>query len=238
MIEYQTHPVDLYVGQRLYERRKKLQMSLSQLGEKMCLSHQQVQKYEKAATRISASVLYELSNILGVSVSYFYDGFNPDANEYYIPGVSDVISLERKKPFNVLLVEDSITDEVLTRKALEACDHEVNIHSVHDGIKALDFLRNKKGINTFPRPDVILLDLNIPKKTGMDVLRDMKRDAEIMDIPVIVLTNTINAKEMVDVYKAYASGFISKSFDLNQFKENISTMVSYWSHAVVLPNMA
>lgn len=236
-MDNQTHPVDMYVGNKLCLRRKSLQMSLSQLAEKMGISHQQIQKYEKGTTRISASVLYELASILGVSVEYFYEGFNPDANDYSVPGVEDTISLKRKEKFFVLLIEDSATDEVLTRKAIEACPQNVEVYSVHDGVEALQFLRNKRGINSFPRPDIVLLDLNIPKKDGMTVLKEMKRDAEIIDIPVIVLTNTINAHEMYEVYKAYASGFISKSFDINEFRRHIAIMIDYWSSAVVLPSM-
>jgi DNA-binding response OmpR family regulator len=84
----------------------------------------------------------------------------------------------------------------------------------------------------------VLLDLNIPKRDGQTVLKEIKRDREIQDIPVIILTNSISVQEMIMVYKNQASGYISKSFDYDVFQKNMIGLVDYWSTVVVLPNTA
>jgi CheY-like chemotaxis protein len=151
---------------------------------------------------------------------------------------TDIISHNLEKPLSILLVEDDPTDELLTRRALEAADHKVHIFCVHDGAQAIEFLRYKTMNVDFPRPDIVLLDLNIPKRDGQTVLKEIKRDREIQDIPVIILTNSISVQEMIMVYKNQASGYISKSFDYDVFQKNMIGLVDYWSTVVVLPNTA
>lgn len=209
-------------------------MSQLQLAELLRVSHQQVQKYEQGMTRISASTLYDIGRIMSVVPSFFYEGFNPT-----LPAsntIDDIISLERPKQLNILLVEDNASDEILTRKALEECDAEIIVHSVYDGIEALKCLRGRGSITPFQRPDIVLLDLNIPKKQGMEVLKEIKNDHELRHIPIIVLTNSINAQEMFETYRLYASGYITKSFDITRFNKNIIDMVEYWASAVILPS--
>lgn len=232
----QSHKIDLYVGERLRERRKHLGLSQSALGKMVGLSLQQIQKYEQGVNRIAASKLYEFSQAIGVPINYFYDGVEniQDGKEEEHNGQ---ISFIRKKPLAILLIEDNAADEVLTRKALEECEDENVVYSVHDGAEALQFMRNKKNINVFPRPDVVILDLNIPKLDGMSVLREIKRDRELQDIPVIILTNSINREEMLDAYRNQASGFICKSFDVKEFYRTINSLVKYWATVTILPSM-
>jgi DNA-binding response OmpR family regulator len=101
---------------------------------------------------------------------------------------------------------------------------------------ALDFLRNKTTSVDFPRPDVILLDLNIPKRDGATVLREIKRDRDISDIPVIIMTNSINFQEMISCYKSFAAGYICKPFDFDIFQNCIDSFARYWAQSVVLPS--
>lgn len=233
------HPVDVYVGHKIRERRQKLNLSLVDMSDKLDISHQQIQKYEQGITRVSASMLYDIAKVFGVTIAYFYEGYKENASGGIsnIPEKNDLIDFDKLRALNILLVEDDPSDEILTRKALDYTSCDANIHTVYDGVAALEFLRNKKGINNFPRPDIIFLDINIPKKDGVVVLRDIKRDSSLRDIPVIVLTNCINAHEMYEVYSAYASGFIAKSFDFKVFRENMVIVMDYWSKAVVLPYM-
>jgi len=230
-----NHTIDVYVGERLRQRRKALGLSQGDLGEMVDLSLQQIQKYEQGTNRIAASKLYEFSQVLRVPITYFYDGVDNAAISDNTG--SNIISFKRKRPLAILLVEDNAADEVLTRMALEECTVASEIFAVHDGAEALQFLRNKKKANTFPRQDVILLDLNIPKVDGMAVLKEIKRDREVDDIPVIVLTNSISRQEMLDAYKKGASGFMTKSFNVEEFNKNISLLVEYWSSVLVLPSM-
>jgi len=230
--------LDVYVGKRLREKRQKLGMTLAYVAERLSVSHQQIQKYEQAQSRISAGMLYHIGQLYGVPSQYFFDGFQATQQKKGEKVNTDIISHNLEKPLSILLVEDDPTDELLTRRALEAADHKVNIFCVHDGAQAIEFLRYKTMNVDFPRPDIVLLDLNIPKRDGQTVLKEIKRDREIQDIPVIILTNSISVQEMITVYKNQASGYISKSFDYDVFQKNMIGLVDYWSTVVVLPNTA
>ncbi|MES2253348.1 MAG: response regulator [Pseudomonadota bacterium] len=234
MIEPQKD-LDHYIGKRLREKRQKLGLTLTDLAEKLGVSHQQIQKYEQAQSRVSAITLYHLGEILGVEPSYFFQGFSAFKKKTErVAG--DVIVPDRESVLNILLVEDDAADELLTRRAFDECSVSVNLFTVHDGVVALDFLRNKSTSVDFPRPDIILLDLNIPKRDGATVLREIKRDRDMSDIPVIIMTNSINFQEMILCYKAYASGYICKPFDYDVFQNSIESLASYWAKSVVLPN--
>jgi CheY-like chemotaxis protein/plasmid maintenance system antidote protein VapI len=229
--------LDTYIGKRLREKRQKLGYTLCDIAEKMSVSHQQIQKYEQAQSRISAITLYQLGEILGVEPGYFFQGFSAFQKKgERLQG--DVIVPNRTTSLNVLLIEDDAADELLTRRAFADSSIDVNLLTLHDGASALEFLRNRTTIVDFPRPDVILLDLNIPKHDGASVLREIKRDREINDIPIIVLTNSINFTEMLACYKSYASGYICKPFDFEIFQNSIQAFAKYWSQCVVLPNRA
>lgn len=227
--------LDVYIGKRLRMKRQKLGLTLSDLGEKIGVSHQQIQKYEQAQSRISAILLYQLCQILGVESNYFFQGFSAFSKNTELAS-SDIIIPDHESPLNVLLVEDDAADELLTRRAFSECSVFVNLFTVHDGMAAMDFLRNKLISVDFPRPDIILLDLNIPKRDGATVLREIKRDRDLNDIPVIIMTNGINFQEMLSCYKAYASGYICKPFDYDVFQNNIDALARYWAKSVVLPN--
>lgn len=231
------NPIDVHVGRRVRDRRQRLGWTLMDLAERLGVSHQQVQKYEQGSTRISASSLYSLSQIFQTNQNYFFVGLEDqdEADEDSLE--SDVISLSAQdKTPSIILIEDDSTDELLMRKAIEMLDQKVNLHTLHDGDAALAFLRQKGLKGTFPRPDVIILDLNIPKRDGRMILRELKRDRQLQDIPIIIMTNSLSRKEMVNMYRAGASGYICKPFDFNKLKENLSHLVDYWAHTVVLPN--
>lgn len=237
MIDLNDHQKDLdsYIGRRLREKRQKLSLTLTDLAEKLGVSHQQIQKYEQAQSRIAAITLYQLGEILGVDPSYFFQGYSAFKKKTErISG--DVIIPDRESTLHILLVEDDAADELLTRRAFSETSVDVSLFTVHDGVAALDFLRNKCTSVDFPRPDIILLDLNIPKRDGATVLREIKRDRDISDIPVIIMTNSINFQEMISCYKAYAAGYICKPFDFDVFQKSIDSLARYWAQSVVLPS--
>jgi CheY-like chemotaxis protein len=232
----EVNPIDLHVGKKVRERRQKLGWTLVELAERLNVSHQQIQKYEQGTTRISASILYQLSKIFSTNQNYFFEGFQPPLHGKLSVSNGDTIDLAGRSCMNVFLVEDDPADELLTRKALEGTQQKINIHAVHDGENAINVLRHPQHLDKFPRPDLVLLDLNIPKRDGHMVLRELKRDRDLQDIPVVVLTNSISKQEMVSVYKSGASGYICKSFDFEVFKRHMGSLISYWASTVVLPN--
>lgn len=228
------HPVDLYVGGKLTCLRKKRDITQDELAEQLKISRQQIQKYEVGETRIPVSLLYDIAAILHVSYEYFFEGISEIKDRLLPQG--DIINQLRSRPLNILLIEDSIADEKLTRAAIEYAQHPVKMYTTPTGVDALTLLHNSKKISTDPRPDLIFLDLNIPQKNGMEVLKSIKSDRELQDIPVVIITTSISAEEMRKAYKLGVSGFIVKSFHPREFFAKIKIVLDYWT-TMVLPVM-
>ncbi len=223
--------IDQYIGKQLREKRQKRGFTLAVVASQIGLSYQQVQKYEQAQSKVSASTLYKLAKLYGINIAHFLDGMPfPELfkDKQIIPQVSE------NKTLNILIVEDNPGDEAIIRKALSPFDN-LNILCVHDGIQTMEFLRYKTLRPDFPRPNLIFLDIYLPRRDGLTILKEIKRDRDIQDIPVIILTNSVNSELMASSYKNGASGYICKSFDFLLFKENISDCVRYWAKTVVLP---
>ena len=230
------HPVYIYVGQRIRERRKLLKMSQTQLAEMMGFSYQQIQKYETGSSQMSVSKLLQFGKILNVPPLFFYEGAKlEDAIGEGI--ATDIIQKTRTQPLNVLLVEDSPADVILFRKALQACSEQVDLQVIHDSETVGDFLQNH--LEKFGKafPDVVILDLSLPKITGMQLLKSLKGNTETVELPVVILTNSISKKEMREAYRCGAAGFIHKSVDIEHYMESIETAMRYWAKAVSLPLM-
>jgi len=230
----EINELDCYVGKRLKFRREKLGFSQTELSDLLDISYQQVQKYERGENKIPAGRLYQLANALKVTPDYFFEGAKLSNPE---PEKKKYLQLERQRPLNVLVVEDHPVDEMLTRDAIATSSLEASIFVVHDGAQALEYLKNQDSLNYQQRPDIVLLDINIPKRNGLEVLREVRRDRTIQHLPVIMLTNSINPEDMEASYKQNASGFVSKSFNVAEFNEKIALIVDYWSKVAVLPSM-
>ena len=227
------YKIDQHIGQRLRHVRKKYQLSQASLADMVGVSHQQIQQYESGATRVSASTLYSFSRILQVPVSYFFEGYQPEADA---EGLSPVIVQQRQRPLTILMVEDSAADEMLAREALRSGNQQVEIYAVRDGQEALDYLRGRHPLHTGAKPDIILLDLNLPRMDGATLLREIKRDNELKAIPVVVLTNSLDTEQLLSAFRDQACGYCVKSFDLDEFQDKLSKLVLYWS-SMPLPSM-
>lgn len=231
----EKHPVDLHVGEKILQLRKKRQLNQNSLADRVGTSRQLIQKYEVGEARVSVGVLHDISKALNVEISYFVDGIdNIDKNNS--PFQHDLIPKERTKPLNVLLVEDSVSEGFLTRSAIDQCEHDVSVCSTSDGVETLKFLRNQKKTKTYSRPDIILLDLNIPRKGGMEVLKEIKSDKELKNIPVVVITNSVSNEEMQQVYLLGGSGYVVKPFHPKKFFATIESIINYWVN-MALPSM-
>jgi len=139
------------------------------------------------------------------------------------------------KPVEILLVEDNPLDVIMTREALEDGKVCNNLSVVEDGEQAMDFLHRKGAYADAPRPDVILLDLNLPRKDGREVLIEIKADPMLQHIPVIVLTTSKAEEDIVRSYKLHANCFITKPVDLEQFTNVIKSIEDFWFEIVKLP---
>jgi two-component system, chemotaxis family, response regulator Rcp1 len=139
------------------------------------------------------------------------------------------------RPFQILLVEDSPTDQLLAREALSNAGVQCQLHIVSDGVEALAFLRGQGAYGSAPRPDLILLDLNLPRKDGREVLVEIKTDEELKQIPVVVLTTSESEKDVKQAYALHANCYISKPVDFSAFQEHIRAICDFWLHVVRLP---
>lgn len=232
----EKNPIDEHIGKRLRASRKNKRLSQAKLAEMLGISHQQVQLYESGSSRVAASTLLTISDLLNVSPGYFYEGYEKPDEKARLLGEHDVLCTTRYVPLNILLIEDDAADEAFMREAIHESNVRSNLHVVRDGIEALDFLRDSSQTEPFSRPDIVLLDLNIPKREGIDVLKEIKRDADLKDIPVIVLSGSLNPKDMYKAYQEQACSFIPKSLEFDQFKDQFEKVALYWS-TVVLPSM-
>jgi chemotaxis family two-component system response regulator Rcp1 len=144
-------------------------------------------------------------------------------------------TMEALTPANVLLVEDNEDDIELTLEALEDSKVRMEIHTVSDGKSAMAFLRREGAYANKPRPDLILLDLNLPLMDGREVLKAIRNDPNLTEIPVVVLTTSENEEDILKAYKLHANCYITKPVDFAQFTEIIKKIEGFWLQLVKLP---
>lgn len=141
----------------------------------------------------------------------------------------------RVRPVEILLVEDSGVDRLLTLEALRDFRVANTVHWVENGEEALDFLRGRGRHQEAPRPDLVLLDLNLPRKDGREVLAEIKSDPRLRHIPVVVLTTSSAEEDVLAAYSAHANCYITKPIDLTRFGEVLRELESFWFEVVALP---
>ncbi|MEW5931022.1 MAG: response regulator [Gemmatimonadota bacterium] len=139
------------------------------------------------------------------------------------------------RPIEVLLVEDNPGDVRLTREALKEGKIRNNLHVARDGVEALAFLRREGEHADAPRPDVVLLDLNLPRKDGRQVLTEVKGDPSLRQIPVVILTSSQAEEDICRAYDLHANCYISKPVDLDQFIRVVKSIEDFWFTVVKLP---
>ena len=140
-----------------------------------------------------------------------------------------------ERAIEILLVEDNPGDVRLTMEALKEGKVLNNLSVVGDGVEALALLRREGRFADSVRPDLILLDLNLPKKSGLEVLADIKADEELRRTPVVILTTSQAEQDIVKSYNLYANCYISKPVDLGQFMEVVKSIEEFWLTIVKLP---
>jgi two-component system, chemotaxis family, response regulator Rcp1 len=139
------------------------------------------------------------------------------------------------KSISILLVEDNEGDAELARMALQGSKMNNSLDVVDDGEKAMAFLRREGPYADAPRPDLILLDLNLPKKDGRQVLAEIKSDENLKRIPVVILTTSRAEEDVLKTYNLHANCYITKPIDLNQFLHVVQSIEDFWLSIVVLP---
>ncbi|BBO86105.1 response regulator [Desulfosarcina ovata subsp. sediminis] len=139
------------------------------------------------------------------------------------------------KPVDILLVEDNPGDADLAREAIEESKINNNLYVVEDGIKAMDFLKRSPGYEQAPRPDLVILDLNLPRKDGREVLAEIKADDNLKRIPVVILTTSKADEDVVKSYNLHANCYITKPIVFDQFIKVVRCIEDFWLSIVVLP---
>ena len=140
------------------------------------------------------------------------------------------------KPIEVLLVEDNPGDVRLTQEALKNGKVINHLSVVSDGVEATDFLFRRGKFDQAPRPDLILLDLNLPRKNGREVLKEIKDDPDLRRIPVMVLTTSSAEQDLQKAYNLHANCYVTKPVDLDQFLAVVRSIENFWFKIVTLPS--
>jgi CheY-like chemotaxis protein len=139
------------------------------------------------------------------------------------------------RAIDILLVEDDRGDELITREAFEQNKIKNNLHVVRDGEEGLDFLYRRGAFGDAPEPDLILLDLNLPKYDGRQLLEQIKSDADLCHIPVVVLTTSSAEEDVLKSYKLHANAYVTKPVDVDQFMSAVRQIDEFFVQVVRLP---
>jgi len=143
--------------------------------------------------------------------------------------------VDKGKVIDILLVEDNPADVRLMQEALKDGKVKNKLNIVYDGEEAVDYLYKKGKYSGAVRPDLILLDLNLPKKDGREVLEDIKNDPDLKSIPIVILTTSKSEEDILKTYRLHANCYITKPVDLNQFIDVVKSIEEFWLCIVKLP---
>jgi CheY-like chemotaxis protein len=141
--------------------------------------------------------------------------------------------------FRILLVEDNDDDVLLTKHAFKSASVPIDIQVAHDGLEALSLLRRERPDAASERPHVILIDLNMPRMDGRQLLAELKQDEQLKVIPAIILTTSAAEEDVASAYRNHASAYVAKPIDFKEFTERTRRFVDFWlSDAAILPTMS
>jgi len=144
-------------------------------------------------------------------------------------------SANQYTPIEILLVEDSPDDANLTIEGLRDGKIRNQVHHVEDGVEALNFLRRQGAYAGSPRPDLILLDLSLPRMSGQEVLAEIKQDKDLKRIPVVIMTTSTRERDILEAYNHHANCYVVKPVDLDQFLGAVKKIEAFWLTVVKLP---
>ena len=140
------------------------------------------------------------------------------------------------RALEILLVEDNPGDVLLTKEAMKDGKVSNSLHVAKNGLEALEFLRKEGRFQDAPTPDLVLLDLNLPRKNGREVLQEMKNEDELRAIPVVVLTTSEAHRDIIESYNLQANCYITKPVDFEQFRRVVASIEQFWFTLVKLPS--
>ncbi|MDD3370873.1 MAG: response regulator [Alphaproteobacteria bacterium] len=226
--------LDKFVGQKIRERRKALGLTQAELADLLGLSHQQVQRYESGENTISMACVLTIARALNVKPEHFYENA-PPSQEDERKNHDGIILRDTERAIRVLLVEDDYSEELLFRKAAEKSSVASEIRAIQNPESVMDYLVNTKAAE---KPDLVIMDINMPHLNGIELLKKIRENDKLRNMPVIMLTNSVRTKDMLESYESFANGFVQKNSDLLKFFEDVDLILKYWSKTVILPSIA
>jgi chemotaxis family two-component system response regulator Rcp1 len=143
--------------------------------------------------------------------------------------------IDRAHPVQILLVEDNATDVLIAREALKEANVPNRLYVVDNGESAVDFLQKTGLYTNVPTPNLVLLDLNIPRKSGREVLTEIKADETLRHIPIIILTTSQNEDDILYAYQNFANSYVTKPLSFREFQEVLQAIENFWMHYVHFP---
>lgn len=146
--------------------------------------------------------------------------------------------MNKLREIEILLVDDNVGDVLLTKEALKGVKFHNTVSVARDGVEAMEFLRRQGQFANAPRPDLVFLDLNMPRKNGSEVLAEMKQDPDLRLIPVVVLTSSDADEDVVKAYQLHANCYVTKPVDLDQMIKAVQAIDDFWVSVVKLPPRA
>ena len=138
-------------------------------------------------------------------------------------------------PVVILMVEDNPTDVLIAREGFSGAQMRNTLHVANNGVEAIEFLNQRGKYAAAPRPDLIVLDLNMPRKNGQEVLAEIKADDNLKHIPVVILTTSKSKDDISKAYGLHANSYISKPVDFDEFTKVVQTIQDFWFSVVTLP---
>lgn len=205
----------------LKARRVQLGLSQSEVGSRAGLHRTYVSEVERGAQNITIETLWRLAEALETTVLLLIE----DAT----------IAIRASDPIEVLLIEDNAADIHMVKRTLQASKISSNLTVLSDGKDALDYLNRKGAYADAKAPDLILLDLHLPRKNGYEILKEIRGDNRLKPIPVVILTNSETDTDITKSYEMHANTFITKPLNQKQFQDAISHVLEYWFGVASLP---
>jgi chemotaxis family two-component system response regulator Rcp1 len=178
----------------------------------------------------------ETSTLLEPGVTYPLEEIEPPTETFPFTSSLRSMSVSADRKIEILLVEDNPADVRLTREIFENGHDSTHLNVVRDGEEAMAFIRREGPYTESPRPQLVLLDLNLPRKDGREVLQELKTDADLCQIPVVVLTTSAAESDILRSYQLHANCFITKPLDLDEFFEVVSSIKDFWLANARLPS--
>jgi len=227
-MDKQVNNPNKYIGSRIRLRRQELSLTQKDLATALDVSYQQIQRYENGENALAIEKLLQIASVLNISPDYFYKGLSSDLDAIKTED-DPVIQGKPSGIMHILFIDDCAEDEVLFRNATKSFEGKIEINCIRDAEVAQSYIE----VNPV---HIIFLDINMPRLNGLELLKKLKKNTEISNIPIIMLTNSVRLKEMQESYKNHASGFIQKTTDFDAYCDDIQKTLNYWLKTVVLPS--